>query len=39
MATHNRFFAALGELLDAVDTYFDRWQKPNAVLRRLYGII
>ena len=39
MATHNRFFAALGEVLAAVDTCFDRWQKPNPVLRRLCGII
>jgi len=39
MATHNRFFASLGELLRAVGTCFDRWQKPNAVLRRLCGII
>ena len=39
MATHNRFFGTLGEVLVAVDTCFDRWQKPNSVLRRLCGII
>jgi transposase len=39
MATHNRFFATLGELLTAVATCFDHWRKPNSVLRRLCGII
>jgi transposase len=39
MATHNRFFATLGELLAAVDECFDRWRQPNSVLLRLCGII
>lgn len=39
LATHNRFFGTLAELLAAVDSCFDLWQKPNAVLRRLCGII
>lgn len=39
MATHNRFFATLGELLAAVEKCFDRWRKPNSVLSRLCGII
>jgi transposase len=39
LATHNRFFAHLDELLAAVDTCFDRWRKPNSMLRRLCGII
>lgn len=39
MATHNRFFETLGELVRAVETCFDRWHKPNAVLQRLCGII
>ena len=39
LATHNRFFATLDELLFAVETCFDRWRKPNSVLRRLCGII
>ncbi len=39
LATHNRYFATLGELLHAVNSCFDGWRKPNAVLRRLCGII
>ena len=39
MATHNRFFATLDDVLTAVSTCFDRWRKPNSVLRRLCGII
>jgi transposase len=39
MATHNRFFPTLDELLAAVDICFDRWRKPNSILRRLCGII
>lgn len=39
LATHNRFFATLGEVLASVDICFDRWRKPNSVLRRLCGII
>jgi transposase len=35
LATHNRYFATLGEVLQAVNTCFDRWRRPNAVLRRL----
>lgn len=39
LATHNRFFATLGELLMAVETCFDQWRKANSVLHRLCGII
>jgi len=39
LATHNRFFATLDDVLTAVSTCFDRWRTPNAVLRRLCGII
>lgn len=39
LATHNRYFATLDKLLGAVESCFDRWQKPNSVLRRLCGII
>jgi transposase len=39
LATHNRFFATLGELLTAVESCFDLWRRPNPVLRRLCGII
>ena len=38
MATHNRFFAALSNVLSAVEQYFDRWRHPNWVRRRLVGI-
>jgi transposase len=39
LATHNRYFATLDEVLAAVQTCFDRWQKSNPVLQRLCGII
>jgi transposase len=39
IATHNRFFPTLGELLAAVEKCFDRWRQSNSVLRRLCGII
>jgi transposase len=39
LATHNRFFAILDDVLTAVSTCFDRWRTPNSVLRRLCGII
>lgn len=39
LATHNRYFATLDELLIAVESCFVCWQKPNSVLRRLCGII
>jgi len=39
LATHNRYFATLDELLNAIQACFDRWRKPNSVLRRLCGII
>jgi transposase len=35
LATHNRYFATLPEVLLAVDACFDRWLRPNRVLRRL----
>jgi transposase len=35
LATHNRYFATLPEVLQAVDAWFDRWLRPNRVLRRL----
>jgi len=38
LATHNRYFPALDELVAAVTACFDRWRKPNSVLRRLCGI-
>ena len=39
LATHNRYFATLDEVLFAIESCFDRWRKPNPVLRRLCGII
>jgi transposase len=39
LATHNRYFPTLDELIAAVEVCFDRWRKPNPVLRRLCGII
>ncbi len=38
LATHNRYFPTLDELIGAVTLRFNRWQKPNPVLRRLCGI-
>lgn len=35
LATHNRYFATLAEVLLAVNACFDRWRRPNKVLRRL----
>lgn len=35
MATHNRYFAALPAVLDAVTQCFRRWEQPNETLRRL----
>lgn len=39
MATHNRFFPTLDELVAAVGKCFDRRRQPNSVLLRLCGII
>jgi transposase len=39
LATHNRYFATLDEVLMAIECCFDLWTKPNPVLRRLCGII
>jgi transposase len=38
LATHNRYFPTLEELVSAVTSCFDRWRTPNSVLRRLCGI-
>ena len=35
LATHNRYFATLPDVLKAVNACFDRWRRPNKVLRRL----
>jgi transposase len=35
LATHNRYFATLAEVLSAVNACFDAWRRPNRILRRL----
>ena len=35
LATHNRYFATLPDVLLAVNACFDRWRSPNNVLWRL----
>lgn len=35
LATHNRYFATLAEVLEALNACFNRRRRPNAVLRRL----
>ena len=35
LATHNRYFATLPEVLKAVNACFDHWRRPNKVLHRL----
>jgi len=39
LATHNRYFPTLEGVLDAVNACFNRWRRPNEVLRRLCCII
>lgn len=39
LATHNRYFATLDDLLTAVEECFDRWKTSNPMLRRLCCII
>ena len=36
---HNRYFAALDDLIAAVQPTFRMWSRPNATLRRLCGIL
>lgn len=38
LATHNRYFETLGEVLEVVQQCFARWRKPNPVLKKLCGI-
>ena len=35
LATHNRYFATLPEVLLAVNACFNRWRRPNKILWRL----
>ena len=39
IATHNRYFATLPEVVDSIDACFNRWRNADPVLRRLCGII
>jgi transposase len=39
LATHNRYFATLAEVLNVVNACFDTWRRPNRILRRLCCII
>ena len=39
LATHNRYFAKLWQLVAAVVRCFEAWRKPNRVLHRLCGNI
>lgn len=39
LATHNQYFESMNELLEAVESCFAKWRKPNETLRRLCGII
>ena len=39
MCLHNRYFAFLDSVVDAVETQFAEWTKPNDMLRRLCAII
>ena len=38
LCLHNRYFAFLDSVVDAVETQFAEWTKPNAALRRLCAI-
>jgi transposase len=39
LATHNRYFATLREVLKTVSACFDRWRRPSKVLHRVCDII
>lgn len=39
LATHNRYFATLEELIEAVQERFALWCRPNSQLSKLCGII
>jgi transposase len=39
IATHNQYFTTLFVLVEAVESCFGHWKKPNQILRRLCGII
>ena len=39
LATHNRYFPILEQVVETVNACFDRWRRPNSILRRLCCII
>jgi len=39
LCTHNRYFAEIEKLIEAVSNQFEAWRKPNNTLRRLCAII
>lgn len=39
LCTHNRYFAEIEELIEAVSSQFETWRRPNNTLRRLCAII
>lgn len=39
LCTHNRYFAEIEQLIQAVSNQFETWRKPNNTLRRLCAII
>ena len=39
LRTHNRYFATLDEVIQVVETQFEKWRRPNPSLRRLCAII
>jgi len=39
LATHDRYFPILEQVVETVNACFDRWRRPNSILRRLSCII
>ena len=39
LATHDRYFPILEQVVETVNACFDRWRRPNSILRRLCCII
>ena len=38
LATHNHYFDTLPQVLKVINACFDRWRRPNDVLRRLFCV-
>ena len=39
LATHNRYFETIDHVVDAVESQFKLWSKPNSTLKKLCAII